>query len=163
MKNTTRSNIDLPMAAMILTAALAGPVAAHKPGAVLTFAPIDVPGASSTLARGINAQGDIVGFYGAGGAFRAFLLHEGTFTDIDVPGASFTRPRGINPQGDIVGFYGAGGATHGFLLNKEGSLTTIDFPGASSTSALGINHRGDIVGQYSAGGTASWLPARQGG
>src|SRR5262245_4074731 len=79
---------------------------------VSDFTTVDVPEASATLPRGINARGDIVGFYGAGGVFRAFLLQEGIFTDIDHPGASATRPRSINPQGDIVGFYVAGGTTH---------------------------------------------------
>jgi uncharacterized membrane protein len=163
MRNTTRSHIYLPIAAMIVTAPLAVPAAVQNQvpfegtteASALTFdfAPIDVPGASFTLARGINPQGDIVGFYSAGVTTPGFLLHEGTFISIDVPGASFTRPRGINAQGDIVGFHGAGGVTHGFLLDKEGSFTTIDVPGGSSTMAFGINPRGDIVGNYSAGGT----------
>jgi len=112
---------------------------------------IDVPGASSTLPRGINPRGDVVGFYGADAAFHGFLLQAGALSDIDVPGAAFTRPRSINPQGDVVGFYGTGSVSHGFLL-VEGSFTTIDVPGASSTQAFGINPRGDIVGLYSAGG-----------
>jgi uncharacterized membrane protein len=122
------------------------------------FTPIDAPGASFTLARGINAQGDIVGFYSAGATTPGFLLNAGGFTPIVVPGASFTRRR-IHPapryqaQGDIVGFYGAGGLTHGFLLDKEGSFTTIDVPNASVTMALGINAQGDIIGQYAAGGS----------
>src|SRR6187402_3577440 len=110
---------------------------------VLDFTTVDVPGASATLPRGINARGDIVGFYGAGGVFRAFLLQEGTFADIDLPGAAATRPRSINAPGDIVGLYSAGGTNHGFLLH-EGTFTTIDVPGASSTVAVGINARGDI-------------------
>ena len=128
---------------------------------VRDFITIDVPGASFTLPRGINSEGDIVGFYGVGTATHGFLLHDGTFTDIDVPGASATRPRGINPQGDIVGFYVAAGVTHGFLL-RDGSVTTIDFPGASSTQALGINPRGDVVGQYSAGGATHGFLLREG-
>jgi hypothetical protein len=118
---------------------------------VLEFTTIDVPGASATMPRGINPEGDIVGFYGVGATFRGFLLHQGIVTNIEVPGASATRPRSINPQGDIVGFYVAGGVTHGFLF-VEGSFTTIDVPGASSTHPFGINPQGDIVGQYSAGG-----------
>ena len=45
------------------------------------FTTIDVPGASSTLAVGINSRGDIVGQYSAGGTTHGFLLDkEGTFT-----------------------------------------------------------------------------------
>ena len=35
---------------------------------VLDFTTIDVPGASFTLPRGINPEGDIVGFYGVAGS-----------------------------------------------------------------------------------------------
>ena len=143
--------------ALVTVLTLLVPVSAQ----VSDFTTIDVPGASSTLPRGINPRGDIVGFYGVAGAFHAFLLHEGTFTDIDVPGAAFTRPRSINPQGDIVGFYGTGSVSHGFLL-IEGSFTTIDVPGASSTQAFGINPRGDIVGLYSRWRRQPWLPAARG-
>ena len=118
---------------------------------VSDYTTIDVPGASFILPRGINPEGDIVGFYGVGAATHGFLLHEGIFTDIDVPGASATRPRSINPQGDIAGFYVAGGAIHGFVL-VEGSFITVDVPGASSTQVFGINPRGDLVGFYVAGG-----------
>ena len=90
--------------ALVLVLTSSVPVSAQ----VSEFTTIDVPGASSTLPRGINPAGDIVGFYGAGGVFRAFLFHQGTLTVIDIPGAAFTRPRSINPQGDIVGFYGTG-------------------------------------------------------
>ena len=91
--------------ALVMVFTLLMPVGAQEPD----FTAIDVPGASFTLPRGINPEGDIVGFYGVGGVTHGFLLIEGSFTDIDVPGASATRPRGINPQGDIVGFYVAGG------------------------------------------------------
>ena len=100
--------------ALVIVLTLLMPTSAQ----VSDYTTIDVPGASFTLPRGINPEGDIVGFYGVGAATHGFLLHEGTFTDIDVPGASATRPRGINPQGDIAGFYVAGGATHGFVLRR---------------------------------------------
>jgi len=68
------------------------------------------------MAIGINARGDIVGQYSAGGSNHGFLLDkEGSFTTIDVPGASSTSALGINPRGDIVGDYSAGGISHGFL------------------------------------------------
>jgi hypothetical protein len=38
------------------------------------FSAIDVPGATSTNALGINESGDIVGAYTTGGVTRGFLL-----------------------------------------------------------------------------------------
>src|SRR2546429_1760248 len=49
---------------------------------------IDVPGASSTQAKGINPEGDIVGEYSNATGTHGFLLSKGNFTTIDVPGAS---------------------------------------------------------------------------
>lgn len=85
----------------------------------LTFTTIDVPGASSTVAIGINSRGDIVGQYSMGGTTRGFLRDKGgSFTSIDFPGGSSTTAQGINPQGHIVGTYLLGGVTHGFLAQR---------------------------------------------
>src|SRR5690349_14258750 len=66
----------------------------------------DVPGAATTGAQGINADGAVVGFYvDSGGNQHGFLLSGGTFTTIDYPGALSTVARGINAQGDIVGVH----------------------------------------------------------
>src|ERR1700737_156891 len=113
------------------------------------FTTIDVPGASSTQAIGINGCGDIVGFYVSDGVQHGFLLSDDSFATIDVPGASLTQPTAINPRGDIVGFYVSDGVAHGFLFSDD-SFTTIDIPDASLilSAALGINPRGDIVGVY---------------
>jgi hypothetical protein len=90
-----------------------------------TFVPIDVhcpamaaasecpaglaPGqvAAQTGARGINARGDVVGFYVAGGKQRGFLLEHGEYTSLDfpVPGVRATIANGINAHGEIVGQY----------------------------------------------------------
>jgi len=67
-----------------------------------------VPGqvAAQTSAKGINARGDIVGFYIAGGT-HGFLLRDGRYTSLDfpVPGVRGTIANGINPRGEIVGQY----------------------------------------------------------
>jgi uncharacterized membrane protein len=85
-----------------------------------TFTTIDVPGAISTNALGINPRGDIVGGYGDTSInFHGFLLSKGKFTTIDVPGAVQTEAIGNNPQGDIVGGYvDTSGNFHGFLLSR---------------------------------------------
>ena len=96
----------------------------------------------------INANGDIVGDYGAGHTQHGFLLHDGTFTVLDPPGSIFSVALGINAQGDIVGQYDdLQGKDRGFLLHN-GTFVNIEVPGAMFTEAFGINARGDIVGWY---------------
>jgi hypothetical protein len=83
-----------------------------------TFTTIDVPGATSTEASGINPRGQIVGhFLDASGADHGFsLLRLTTLITIDVPGATSTEASGINPEGQIVGDYtDAAGTLHGFV------------------------------------------------
>jgi uncharacterized membrane protein len=131
------------------------------------FTTIDVPGASSTQALGINPKGNIVGSYLDAAGLHGFLLSKGAFTTIDVPGASSTQALGINPKGNVVGAYGNATGTHGFLLRRregddddgdDDAFTTIDVPGASFTQALAINPRGDVVGVYgNATGTHGFL------
>jgi uncharacterized membrane protein len=115
------------------------------------FTTIDVPGAGSTNAYGINATGQIVGSYLDAAGSHGFLLAGGTFTAIDVPGATAgsTNAYGINATGQIVGSYLDATGSHGFLL-AGGTFTPIDVPGATagSTNAYGINATGQIVGSF---------------
>jgi len=80
-----------------VTAASAACPAGLEPGQV----------AVQTSVRGINAQGDIVGFYLAAGRQRGFLLKDGTYTALEFPvaGVRATIANGINPRGEIVGQY----------------------------------------------------------
>lgn len=113
-----------------------------------TFATVDVPGGTETLAKGINDVGQIVGvFTDPGGKDHGFLrTSDGTFTTIDVPGATATQANGINSAGQIVGnFRDAGGKDHGFLRDSGGTFTTIDVPDAAATFVYGINDAGQIV------------------
>jgi probable HAF family extracellular repeat protein len=100
-------------------------LASHAFAQPYTFAPLDVrcpagadaaecpagltPGqvAAQTGARGINARGDVVGFYVAGGRQHGFLLKDGQFISLDfpVPGVRSTTANGINARGEIVGQY----------------------------------------------------------
>src|SRR6516164_1927383 len=82
-----------------------------------TYTTIDVPGAIGTYAQGINASGQIVGYYEvAGGRTYGFLLDvDGSYITLDVPGACDTRASGINDAGQIVGWYSACPGVHGFL------------------------------------------------
>ena len=103
------------------------PVVAFVPGAfggidqphytpdALTFPQIEVPGAMSTLALGINDRGQIVGnFTDAKGVRRGFLFDQGVYTPIDVPGATSTVVYGVNAHGQIAGFFVDARGMHGF-------------------------------------------------
>jgi hypothetical protein len=128
-------------------------------GGVVTFTPIDFPGATSTIALDINDVGEIVGRYEDAATppkTHGFLLSAGNFTSIDYPhpDVAFTVAAGINTRGDIVGQYSLDtdppNTRHGFLSHAAhaGTFTTIKFPEATWTNILGINSRGDMVGRY---------------
>ena len=134
----------------MLSAVLGG---AQLAGAA-TFTTIDVPGAFSTQAFGINKSGDIVGGYSTTLTdSHAFLLSGGTFTTFDGPG-TFTRAEDIDQAGDIVGSYrdAVTGNDHGFLLLANSTFTTIDDPDATlGTRINGINSAGTMVGSFTDG------------
>ena len=137
--------ITLCVAAILGTAPLvAGPPANAS---ALSFIQIDVPGAMSTAASGINDAGQIVGSINFGS--HGFIDSGGSFTQIDVPGANFTQANGVNDAGQIVGlFIDATGRLRGFL-DTGGVFTQIDVPGSESTFPFGINDAGQIVGFFS--------------
>ncbi len=116
------------------------------------------PNAAYTQPDDINAAGDIVGYYLAGGVEHGFLLRNGVYSTVDVPGALLTNVRGINSEGEMVGIYEAMDLldgkrrAHGFRLGKDGTVTTINGPSAPGGNANGINPRGEILGEYTASG-----------
>jgi uncharacterized membrane protein len=79
-----------------------------------TFTTLDVPGATVTLAYGINDRGQIVGEFSDDGENPGFLTDGATYTTLDAPGAQATLAYGINNRGQIVGWFQVG-AMHGFL------------------------------------------------
>ena len=123
------------------------------PARAFNCAQVDVSGAKSTTASGINSRGDIVGqFRDANNLIHGFLIdhRSGQTSAIDVPGSTRTKANGINPQGDIVGRFDDAAGAHGYLL-RQGRFTTVQYPGSTFTVALGINARGEIVGRYMVG------------
>ncbi|MGO9018060.1 MAG: hypothetical protein ACLQVJ_06875 [Syntrophobacteraceae bacterium] len=113
----------------------------------------------STVANGINNNGQIVGYYkGEGGTTHGFVESGGVFTTLDDPlASSATVATGINDNGQVVGYYFDSGGTHGFL-ESGGVFTTLDGPSfpctglilvdCYSTVASGINNNGQVVGSY---------------
>jgi probable HAF family extracellular repeat protein len=122
---------------------------------------VDIPGASSADAVGINNRGAVVGSYlDADGVSHTYLMDRSGVTTIDPPGspddpdAANVFVADVNDRGQVVGCYADANRTyHGFRYDK-GRFTRIDPPGAAdvpkyaTTCAFGINNRGQIVGQY---------------
>ena len=116
-----------------------------------SFTTIAVEDALLTNPQGINARGDIVGWYvDASSVFHGFLLRDGVFTTVDYPGAVFTDARGIGPGGEIVGTYRLPGEPavnfHGYLLTRHGEFVPVDYPGHINTIAQRILPDGTILG-----------------
>ena len=87
------------------TVAIGGFTAIHlADAAAYTFTQIDVPGAVTTGAAGINDAGEIVGSFFSDNE-HGFLYGGGNFTQIDVPGERNTRASDINGAGQIVGSF----------------------------------------------------------
>lgn len=123
------------------------------------FTVLDGPvGTIRSLAKGITAAGDIVGYFDTPDKRHGFLLsRHGEFNPIDLDGTLGPPPNGtftqwMNGRGDIAGSF-FNGAVHGFLLSGD-QVTYLDVPfaGAINTNAPGLNDEGDVVGFYTVGG-----------
>jgi len=122
-----------------------------------TFSLFDYPGATSTFARGINASGNVTGYYeDAGGHLVGYLYQPATsaFTSISFPGSLVTFAQGINGSGVIVGsailppsaaYVGSPSGQYGYVRQTSGAVTFFRVNGRP-TRARGINDAGTIVG-----------------
>ena len=100
-----------------------------------------VDGARLTQPQGINAAGDIVGWYNdASARSHGFILRGGAITTVDYVKpdnsvADNTTLRGIGPDGQIVGNYRdnseEGVASHGFRRTPDGQLIPIQYVGSN--------------------------------
>lgn len=120
-------------------------------------------GSLPTRARGINASGQIIGFFTDTLGVHGYVLPpDGNFIPFDVPNISppFTEPLGINSSGTIVGLVTDASGTHAFVRDPSGGFGSapyyFDVPGdvlslngfVGGTEAAGINDQGDIIGTY---------------
>jgi hypothetical protein len=117
----------------------------------LTFTTIDVPGAGVTNVSGINAAGEMVGWYSqaVNTPSSGFLLSGGNFTFLNYPAGYDTVVRSINDSGVIAGYSGTNhDATYVGFTYSGGTFTTISFAGYLDSYAEGINNAGDVVGGF---------------
>jgi uncharacterized membrane protein len=118
------------------------------------YTTLNIPGAVTSTALGINDQGAIVGAFTTSTTDdRGFLLFQGQFTHFNFPGAESTEAVDINNNGQIVGDYlNLQTGQHGFMVHN-GVFHSISAPAApSQTRARGINNFGTIVGDAGAFG-----------
>ena len=124
------------------------------------FQTIDIPGADATYAFGINARGDIVGFYAVAGVRHGFTLTHGLVQTVDEPDPLTigTMLFGISPNGTVTGFSTTsepcGAGCPGFvpftsygLVWRAGAFDLLKVPGNLYTNTYRANARGDIVGE----------------
>ena len=127
--------------------------------AQFTYAPVDMPGAVATVARGINNSGEIVGFYQTATCSnydlnvpdcltQGFKFVDNQYTSVMVPNSTATAVSGVNDLGDMVGIYTtANGSRHGFIWFHTNVVQTIDDLGSAFTTVpMGINKEGMVVG-----------------
>ncbi len=134
-----------------------------------TYAPINVPGAVTTEARGININGEVVGFYQTTTCTntdvrvptcptKGFKLVNGTYVKLMVPNAVSTAIMGVNDYGDLTGFYKkSDGSEHGFIWYHNNTVRTIDFQ--ANTVPWGINKAGIVVGGFWGTGQNGTFPS----
>lgn len=96
---------------------------------------MNVPGASTTWAYGINDVGKIVGAYSDGGtASHGFIFQNGNHTTFDRPSFASTGFLRISNAGQITGFSNEniGSPSAAFLLDP-GTFTEFNVPGPTIT------------------------------
>jgi len=98
-------------------------------------------------ATGINASGQVVGYYYPDGAQNTLGFLWTAAAGLQSLGAPGTLAYGINDAGTVVGQSAfANGAKHAFSWTSAGGITDLGTLGGASSSALGINNHGWIVG-----------------
>ncbi len=124
-----------------------------------TFIDLSVPGASSTMAFGVNGDDEVVGTYTAGSGASA-ATHGftwtlgGGFQSIDDPhGLGTTTVNGVNDAGDLVGFYVDGaGNTDGMLAAPQATVQVPLTPMPQGTVTVGRDASGAVDAAISASG-----------
>jgi hypothetical protein len=112
------------------------------------YTTLDVPGATGTLAEGINNGDEIVVNWSSKGLLQSSLYRGKTYKTINVPGATQSGAAGINTAGDVVyQWLDSNGLGHGALHHGR-KYYKFGYPKSAQSYAQGINDRHVIVGGY---------------
>lgn len=98
-------------------------------------------------ARGINEQGQVVGYDAGPGMTRGWIWTHGAREFVPGFGGAFSVANGINNTGDVVGYASFPGDTvfHAYRLS-HGTMTDLLTLGGQLSFASSINDAGQIVG-----------------
>jgi len=117
--------------------------------AVYVYTTIDFPGSIFTDVRGINDNGQIIGYTNAGAENFGFIYSGGTYTPLPpAPAGLQASAIGINNAGTVVGALDSTGAPapeQGFVLSG-GVYTPFTHPGFTGTAARAIGPSGLVTG-----------------
>lgn len=116
------------------------------------YTSIAFPGATSTLAFGINTSGHVVGeYFDTSGDRHGFVMNGKTFETVDYPGAAATSAQAINDQGQIVGWaqVSVSSDLFGWICDtRTGQFQEVSYPSATYTVPLSINNSGTVAGYF---------------
>ncbi len=114
-----------------------------------TFSPVDVPGSNSTTPTGINASGEVAGYYlTAKYDEYGFTYDAGTYNTLYVPGSRWTAALAINDAGDVAGYYETPNFQFGGFIDRAGLLVTFTLPGEPYEGRMTLTQSGEVVGSY---------------
>lgn len=135
-----------------LSATPFGQASADPPVTFDVLTTFNYPGATSTLASGINDNGDVAGYFELeSGIYRGFVRYRDHFSDpIKHPADQLdsTRLTDINNAGTVSGYYQQiDGHWHSFLAAGS-TFADIDI-GALETFVFGLNDAGHVCGYTS--------------
>jgi uncharacterized membrane protein len=122
-------------------------------GPEFTITELVYPGATATVASGINDAGHIAGSYWLGDDIYGFVYRDGAFTSVQYPDAGPTQLFGIGPEGDVTGAYRMADeqdpmAFHGFVLTRSGEFRDLRHPEWRYSMGMGVLADGTVVGCY---------------
>jgi len=110
-----------------------------------TYTQIDYPGAIYSEVWGVDAIGDVSGFYeDATSEWHGYILSGGIYTQIDYPDATGTFLYGLNDLGQVVG--DTAFPSQGFLYDISTHAFTQLTCDSSGVIPIGINNAGVIAG-----------------
>jgi hypothetical protein len=116
-----------------------------------TYTQIDVPGATLTVALGIDNASDVSGFYeDAAQVYHGFLLSSGVYSTIDYPGAVSTQVAGVSSAGMKVALVANfQNSQQGFIYDTQvQTFTPVSYPGQIDTFPLAVNDSGSVAGTF---------------